>query len=201
GGASCRRARCRTRAGPRGARLAGQLVRRLRRGGRGVTGAGAQDVVSPLVEIERAVQERAKDISLEMSAPGGEAKLRALIADEGARWNDDHRRGRRALGLPDPVLVVERAFRNLARYGPLTPLLADDDVWEIMLNAPDALFVRRHRGRSGYHDEVFHDDDHVLRTLTKLLDDASAAHRKLDPAEGLQDAQLAHRAPRHIAHW
>ena len=105
-----------------------------------MTGAGAQDVASPLVEIERAVQERAKDVSLEMSAPGGEAKLRALIADEVARWNDDHRRGRRAIGLPDPVLVVERAFRNLARYGPLTPLLADDDVWEIMLNAPDTIF-------------------------------------------------------------
>ena len=88
---------------------------------------------SPLAEIERTVQERAKDISLEMAAPGGEAKLRALIADEVARWNDDHRRGRRAFALPDPDLVVERAFRNLARYGPLTPLLADDDVWEMMV--------------------------------------------------------------------
>src|SRR4029450_3050184 len=200
GGASCRRARCRTRAGPRGARLAGQLVRRLRRGGRGVTAGGAPDGVSPLVEIERAVQERAKDISLEMSAPGGEAKLRALIADEGARWNDDHRRGRRAFGLPDPALVVERAFRNLARYGPLTPLLGDDDVLESMLNAPDAIFVRRHRGPSGSHDEVFHDDEHVLRTLTKLLDDAATAHRKLDPAEGLQDAQLDDGARVHIVH-
>jgi Flp pilus assembly CpaF family ATPase len=56
-----------------------------------------------------------------------------LIGDEVARWNDDHRRGRRAFALPDPELVVERAFRNLARYGPLTPLLADDDVWEIMV--------------------------------------------------------------------
>jgi pilus assembly protein CpaF len=155
---------------------------------------------SPLVEIERAVQERAKDISLEMSAPGGEAKLQSLIADEVARWNDDHRRGRRAFELPDPRLVVERAFRNLARYGPLTPLLADDDVWEIMVNAPDAIFARRHRGPSGYHDEVFHDDDHVVRTLTKLLDDASTAHRKLDPAEGLQDAQLDDGARVHIVH-
>ena len=33
---------------------------------------------SPLAEIERTVQERAMDISLEMSAPDGEAKLRAL---------------------------------------------------------------------------------------------------------------------------
>ena len=155
---------------------------------------------SPLVEIERAVQERAKDIALEMSAAGGEARLRALIAEEVARWNDDHRRGRRAFPLPDPALVAERAFRNLARHGPLTPLLADDDVWEIMLNSPDTIFVRRHRGPSGYHDEVFHDDDHVLRTLTKLLDDASTAHRKLDPAEGLQDAQLDGGARVHIVH-
>jgi len=156
--------------------------------------------LSPLAEIERAVQERAKDISLEMGAPGGEAKLRALIADEVVRWNDDHRRGRRAFALPDPELVVERAFRNLARYGPLTPLLTDDDVWEVMVNAPDAVFVRRHRGPSGYHDEVFHDDDHVVRTLTKLLDDASSAHRSLDPAEGLQDAQLDDGARVHIVH-
>jgi len=156
--------------------------------------------VSPLAEIERAVQERAKDISLEMGAPGAEDKLRSLISDEVARWNDDHRRGRRSFALPDPDLVIERAFRNVAGYGPLAPLLADDDVWEIMVNAPTAIFVRRHRGPSGYHDEVFHDDDHVLRTLTKLLDDASTAHRSLDPAEGLQDAQLDDGARVHIVH-
>ena len=41
-----------------------------------------------------------------------------------------------------------------------------------MINAPDAIFVKRHAAPSGYHDEVFHDDEHVLRTLTKILDDA-----------------------------
>ncbi len=69
-----------------------------------------------------------------------------------------------------------------------------------MINAPDAIFVRRHRGRSGYHDEVFHDDDHVIRTLTKILDAASTAHRKLDPSQGLQDAQLDNHARVHIVH-
>jgi pilus assembly protein CpaF len=156
--------------------------------------------LSPLAEIERAVQDRAKALALEVSAPGGEAALRALVEDEVVRWGDDHRRGRRAFDLADPDVVVERAFRNLARYGPLTPLLEDDDVWEIMVNGPSDIFVRRHRGRSGYHDEVFHDDDHVLRVLTKLLDDASGAHRKLDPAEGLQDAQLDDGARVHVVH-
>ncbi len=153
----------------------------------------------PLEEIERSVQERAKDISLEMTG-GGKDKLRALIADEVARWSLDHRRGLHPYDLSDPDLVAERAYRNLAGYGPLQPLLEDDDVWEVMVNAPDAIFVKRHRGSSGYHDEVFHDDDHVVRTLTKILDDAAGSHRKLDASEGLQDAQLDNGARLHIVH-
>jgi len=157
-------------------------------------------VDSPLAEIEHAVQERAKEISLDMSGDDGAAKLRALIDDEVARWSDDYKRGRRPYDLADPAAVAERAFRNLAGYGPLEPLLADDDVWEVMINAPDQIFVKRHRGESGYHNEVFHDDDHVVRTLTKILNDASSAHRKLDATEGLQDAQLDDGARLHIVH-
>ena len=67
-------------------------------------------------------------------------------------------------------------------------------------NVPDAIFVKRHKGPSGYHDEVFHDDEHVVRTLTKILDEATGSHRKLDAAEGLQDAQLDTGARIHIVH-
>ena len=158
------------------------------------------DLISPLVEIERAVQARAKVIALDMATIDAAAKLRSLIDDEVARWSDDYRRGRRDFDLSEPELVAERAERNLTGYGPLAPLLGDPDVWEIMINAPDQIFVKRHRGASGYHDEVFHDDEHVVRTLTKILDDASSAHRKLDPTEGLQDAQLDDGARLHIVH-
>jgi pilus assembly protein CpaF len=157
-------------------------------------------VTSPLQEVERRVQRRAKEIALDMADEKGRAELRAIIDDEVAVWSADFRRGLRAFDLVDRELVVERAYRNLCGYGPLEPLLVDDDVWEIMLNAPDQIFVKRHRGASGYHDEDFHDDDHVARTLTKILDDANASHRKLDPAEGLQDAQLDAGARLHIVH-
>ncbi len=70
-----------------------------------------------------------------------------------------------------------------------------------MINAPDRdLRQTPSRAPAGYHDEVFHDDDHVARTLTKILDDASARHRKLDPTEGLQDAQLDDGSRLHIVH-
>lgn len=155
---------------------------------------------SPLAEIERAVQERAKSVSLDLADEGGSDQLLALIDSEVVGWSEAHKRGLRPFDLATPDLVVERVYRNLAGYGPLEPLLEDDDVWEVMVNAPDAIFVRRHRGPSGYHDEVFHDDEHVLRTLTKILDDASRSHRKLDPTEGLQDAQLDTGARIHLVH-
>lgn len=155
---------------------------------------------SPLELIEQSVQARAQTARLDMTDPDAASRLRALIDDEIREWAVDHAHGRRTLPLADPESVADRAFRNLAGYGPLDPLLSDPDVWEIMVNGPDAIFVRRHRGQSGYHDEVFHDDAHVVRTITKILDDASTSHRKLDPSEGLQDAQLDDGARIHIVH-
>jgi len=158
------------------------------------------DAVSPLAEIERAVQARAHDEAIDLAAGEAEQALRRLIDEEVARWSDDYKRGLRAFPLSDPEGVARRAMRNLTGYGPLEPLLSDDDVWEIMINAPDEIFVKRHTGVSGYHDEMFHDDEHVVRTLQKVLDDASGAHRSLDPSHGLQDAQLENGARLHIVH-
>ena len=157
-------------------------------------------LTSPVLLIERSVQDRAKTVALELDGPDGDRALRALIDDEVARWQDDHKRGLRPFALTDPATIAERAYRNIAAYGPLTTLLEDDDVWEIMINSPSEIFVKRHTGTSGYHDESFEDDDHVVRTLTKILDDASTSHRKLDPTEGLQDAQLDTGARLHIVH-
>jgi pilus assembly protein CpaF len=154
--------------------------------------------LSPLHDIEQRVQDRARTLALD--AEHDHDELRRLVSDAVDQWSLDHRRGTRPFDLADPDGIIERAMRNLTGYGPLEPLLADDDVWEIMINAPAEIFVKRHRGPSGYHDEGFHDDAHVVRTLTKILEDASTSHRKLDPAEGLQDAQLDDGSRLHIVH-
>ena len=155
---------------------------------------------NPLLAIESGVQERARGIAIDMATDAGHDALRSLIDEEIRGWDDDVRRGRRTDPIVDPDALAERVWRNLARYGPLTDLLADPDVWEIEINAPGEIFVKRHRSGAGYHHESFHDDDHVLRTLTKLLDDSSTSHRKLDPTEGLQDAQLDDGSRLHIVH-
>jgi len=160
---------------------------------------------SPLAQIELAVQARARlaEPQHPHQAAGPEAgveTMRSWIDEEIARWRHEFKTGNRPVDLADPDGVARKALTNLTAYGPLTELLEDDDVWEVMVNAPDAIFVKRHEGPSGYHHEIFHDDEHVTRTITKLLDEAASAHRKLDPSEGLQDAQLDSGARLHIVH-
>ncbi len=154
----------------------------------------------PVLAIERAVQARAAEGRIDVDTASGREAIRALIEDAVHTWDDTRRRS----GLPgivgDRERLEDQVFGNLAGYGPLAALLDDDDVWEIMINAPGSIFAKRHSGRSGYHHEVFHDDAHVERILTRLLDDSSTAHRKLDPAEGLQDAVLDDGSRLHIVH-
>jgi len=156
--------------------------------------------VKPLIEIERTVQSGARSIAVDMATDEGRDALRSLIDDAIETWQADAVHGVRSAPIADPDAVARRAWRNLAEYGPLTELLVDPDVWEIEINSPSDIFVKRHSGVNGYHHETFHDDDHVLRTLTKLLDDSSGSHRKLDPTEGLQDAQLDDGSRLHIVH-
>ena len=92
---------------------------------------------SPVELVEQAVRARAKHSALDVSSSGGAQRMRSFIDEEIEQWNLDHRRGLRPFDLTDPELVAERAYRNLTGYGPLGPLLADDDVWEVMVNAPD----------------------------------------------------------------
>ncbi len=153
-----------------------------------------------LAEIERAVSERARHCGVDPRAPGADAAIRTLAHEEIRKWNLDFKRGVRSRAVTDADALADRVRRDLLGYGPLEALLDDADVWEIMVNAPHEVFVKRHRGPCGPHTEVFHDSEHVRRTLTRIIDDATASHRKLDPGEGLQDAQLDDGARLHIVH-
>ena len=146
------------------------------------------------------MQARAKDIALDMGTPAGARRCAPSSTTSWPAGTTTCAAAAAPSASPTPTLVAERAWRNLAGYGPLTELLDDPDVWEIVINSPSEIFVKRHSGPSGYHHEVFHDDDHVIRTLTKLLDDSTTSHRKLDPSEGLQDAQLDDGSRLHIVH-
>ncbi len=71
-------------------------------------------------------------------------------------------------------------------YGPLEPLLGDDSVSEVMVNAYDKIFVER-EGRLERTDATFVDDAHVMRIIDKIV---SRVGRRIDEASPMVDARL-----------
>ena len=57
---------------------------------------------SPLEEVERTVQERSTAEALDVDTEHGRARLRQLVDEAVAEWDEDHRRGRRLLLLRQP---------------------------------------------------------------------------------------------------
>ncbi|MBA3348108.1 MAG: CpaF family protein, partial [Actinobacteria bacterium] len=71
-------------------------------------------------------------------------------------------------------------------YGPLEPLLRDDTVTEVMVNAHDQIYVERD-GRLERTDTSFVDDAHVMRIVDKIV---SQVGRRIDESSPMVDARL-----------
>ncbi len=153
---------------------------------------------TPLLDIERSVQKVAQDGDLDISLIENRERLREIIFGETQRWQDSNRS--HFLTEENRQLITSRIEANVAGYGPLQQLLADDSVWEVMVNSYDSIFVRRHGKPTAYHSAVFHDPDHLRRTIARILADSGIGQRTLEPADGLQDSQLKGGSRLHVVH-
>ena len=72
-------------------------------------------------------------------------------------------------------------------YGPITELLEDDNVTEIMVNGPSQVYVEMD-GNLVKDDSVsFINDDHILRTIDRLI---SSVGKTIDQSNPMVDARL-----------
>ncbi len=147
-------------------------------------------------EIERRLLEFLRmseaDLNTRSSLKNARSELAKLIAD----WNDKHP----GQAILDTGGFSEIVLRNLIGFGPIEPLLDDSAVWEISVNGPKKIFVRAH-GRDPYrHNECFHDEQHLERVLSRMLETSVGSTRQLDPSLGVQDAQLPDGTRLHIVH-
>ena len=72
--------------------------------------------------------------------------------------------------------LVKEIADDILGYGPLEPLLADDSVTEVMVNAYDRVYIER-RGKLELSDVNFADNEHVLRIVDKIV---SQVGRRID---------------------
>lgn len=89
-----------------------------------------------------------------------------------------------------PVEALESLAREVlnevAGYGPLQPLLGDDDISDILINGPHNILVER-QGRLESVAQHFINDAHVLRVVRRML---APLGRRLDESSPMVDARL-----------
>ncbi|MGZ8793637.1 MAG: CpaF family protein [Gaiellaceae bacterium] len=82
--------------------------------------------------------------------------------------------------------IVRELTDDILGYGPLEPLLRDDEVTEVMVNNFDQIYVER-GGRIQHTDTTFADNAHLLRIIDKIV---SQVGRRVDEASPMVDARL-----------
>jgi pilus assembly protein CpaF len=82
--------------------------------------------------------------------------------------------------------LVTLLLNDMLGLGPLEPLLADDEVSEVMVNGPNTVYAER-KGKIALTDVKFRDDAHLLNIAQRIV---SAVGRRVDETTPICDARL-----------
>src|ERR687886_655370 len=83
--------------------------------------------------------------------------------------------------------LVEEVRHELFGLGPLEPLLADPTISDILVNAPQNIYIER-RGKLERTGVEFKDDEHLMRVIERIV---SSVGRRIDESSPMVDARLA----------
>jgi pilus assembly protein CpaF len=83
--------------------------------------------------------------------------------------------------------LIKEVTDDVIGYGPLQPLLEDDDVTEIMVNGHQRIYAE-HRGKLTLTGVQFSSEEHLRRVIERIV---SKVGRRIDESSPLVDARLS----------
>jgi pilus assembly protein CpaF len=90
------------------------------------------------------------------------------------------------LSAREQTRLAEELANDMIGYGPIEVLLRDDEVSDILVNAPDLVYVERH-GKIELTDVQFRDNDHIASVAQKIV---ARVGRRIDESSPMVDARL-----------
>ena len=86
----------------------------------------------------------------------------------------------------DRSKIISELTDEVLGLGPITPLLNDPTVSEVMVNGPNQVYIER-KGKLVHSDVSFRDNDHVLHIIEKIV---APLGRRIDESSPMVDARL-----------
>jgi pilus assembly protein CpaF len=90
------------------------------------------------------------------------------------------------LSSREQTLLAEELAQDMVGNGPIEPLLRDDEVTDIMVNGPRAVYVER-RGKLELSNVQFRDNAHIAALAQKIV---ARVGRRIDESSPMVDARL-----------
>ena len=109
-----------------------------------------------------------------------------ILDDTNKIINDILMESKRNLSFGDKQRVASYVMDEVFGYGPITPLINDPTVTEIMVNSPEDVFVER-KGKISRVEVTFRDDTHIMHTIDKII---SPLGRRVDESSPMVDGRL-----------
>ncbi len=145
-------------------------------------GEDGSEVITP--QIRQLVRERLmRRIEPSVAVRMRRDRLRARIGAVVAEIANEERlqlNGREQEQLADDMLD------DMVGVGPIEPLLADEEVTDILVNGPNQVYVER-RGQLEATNITFRDNNHVLHVAQRI---AASVGRRIDESSPMLDARL-----------
>jgi len=114
------------------------------------------------------------------------------FSEDVGRWRgraDEHLQAemcRLSLGSPENEILRREILDEIFAFGPITPLLSDPDVSEIMVNGFESIYVER-GGLLCRHAGAFLSEESLRATIDRMV---SKVNRRLDESSPYVDARL-----------
>lgn len=160
-------------------------------GGKGVPGKKEEkkQAVDPFADLKQKIQQRlidemedelsadlVKDKSRRMELEGKfEEVITKMLLEEDV-----------ILAKTERQKIIQEIKDEVLGYGPIEPLLRDDDVSEVMINHAKQVYCEK-KGKLILSDVVFRDDEHVMRVIEKII---TPLGRRCDESTPYVDARL-----------
>ncbi len=90
------------------------------------------------------------------------------------------------LNLAEKIRVIKEMEFEILGLGPLEPLLEDPAISDILVNRHDQVYIEK-KGRLELTDIRFQNDEHLMRIITKIVNDVG---RRVDESAPMVDARL-----------
>ncbi len=91
------------------------------------------------------------------------------------------------LNLREQKELVTLLLDDMLGLGPLEPLLADEEISDIMINGPRMVYVEK-KGKLTLTDVTFRDNQHLMNIAQRIV---TAVGRRVDESSPICDARLA----------